>query len=237
MPGVPKEEGNAPYIPFRTFLNLIVKMEDGVPQRLDSSFLASQAGGMHQPIIAAFRFLGLVDTDGRTQPALDGLATSGDERPTAMRRLIEEHYSWAHLDSLNATQAQLNEAFKTNTGLTGSTHRKAVTFFLHAAKYAQIPVSKHYTIPRGAPGGSGAPRRPRAPRRVAATSATEHGQAGHQGRKPNYGDLHPLISSFIDTLIDKLHASGEAFDVVAFDDWVEAFKKAAPLVPPVNKQK
>lgn len=164
MPGTPREAGNTPYIPFRTFLNLVIKMEDGVPSRLDSSFLSSQAGGMHLPIIAAFRYLGLVDKEGNTRPALHEIATAGDGRPAIMRRLLEEHYAWANLP-LSATQAQLDEAFKMTTGLTGSTLRKAVTFYLHATKYAQIPVSKHYAIPRGAPGGAGAARRPRTVKR------------------------------------------------------------------------
>jgi len=228
MPGQ-NEEPSAPYIPFRTFLNLIIKMEDGVPQRLDKSFLAGQAGGLHQPIIAAFRFFGFVDDQGLTQPSLHEVATGGDQRDEFLAREFERVYEWANDLGDNATQSQLDEAFKQHTGFGGSTLRKAVTFYLHMARHIQLPISKHFSTPRSAGAGNvGKPRRKAAAKRVAGTAKGGDGANGSSAPGKD-SKLDPIASALVTALVKQLEAGGRAFDENAFDKWVIAFKGAVPV--------
>lgn len=147
-----------PYIPWKTFLNLVAKMEEGVPNRLDRSWLSKQSGAMHQPIMATFRFFELTDENNRPRTALDELAKDPDHRPERVRPLIEKHYAWALALGGSATHDELREQFKEH-GVTGSTQNKAIRFFLSAASFASVPVSQHFQMPREA-GGAGTSSRP-----------------------------------------------------------------------------
>ncbi len=118
-----------------------------MPSRLDSTWLSTQAGGMHQPILATFRFFGLTDSNNRCLPTLAELAEDGDGRQGRIRALIENKYDWALSLGPNATEGQLDETFREH-GLSGSTLGKGVRFFLAGAKYGGIPVSRHFKVPR-----------------------------------------------------------------------------------------
>lgn len=166
-PAVADSGESPPYIPWKTFLNLLTKMEEGVPNRLDKSWLSKQAGGMHQPIMAAFRFFELTDSANRPQATLDDLAKNPDTRPERMRSLIEKSFAWALELGRSATHDELREAFKDH-GVTGSTQNKAIRFFLSGASYAGVPLSPHFQMPREA-GGNGSPSR--------ATTSTRRRQA------------------------------------------------------------
>ncbi len=59
--------------------------------------------------------------------------------------MLATHYPKAtELAGVNATQKQLEE---TLTGIAGETQRKAVAFYLQAAKFSGHPTSKHWKIP------------------------------------------------------------------------------------------
>lgn len=50
------------------------------------------------------------------------------------------------LGRVNGTQQQLEEAFR-DYGVSGSTVRKAISFFLKAAEYAELQTSPHFRVP------------------------------------------------------------------------------------------
>ena len=70
------------------------------------------------------------------------------------------------LGTINATQGQLEEAFR-EYGVSGDTLRKAIAFYLAAAKYAQVPLSKNFRVPSvaAADGRRVAKRKPGRPRK------------------------------------------------------------------------
>lgn len=224
-------EGEAispPYIPWRTFLNLLDQMKEGVPSRLDSSWLSKQAGGMHQPIQSAFRFFNLTGPDNRPLPGLEDVAKA-DDRRDVVAALIRERYPWAFDLGENATHLELQEAFRGH-GLTGSTQVKGIRFFLAAAGFAGIKVSPHFKLPReggsqraGAPraAGSGAKRRGRPPKADTGSATPPH--------KQEKTGLHPVAGALVDALVKQLQDGGDTFDNAAFTQWVDAFKKAAPV--------
>src|SRR6266571_880195 len=135
-----------PYISFRTLLNLIERMADqGVPRRIDRSFLTGLSGGYQTQVMAALRFLGLMSEDGDVQPALLDLINQPKVRKDLMGQILRARYAEAvQLGEQNATQAELEAEFK-KSGISGATLRKAVAFYLHAARFADIPVSPFFS--------------------------------------------------------------------------------------------
>jgi len=163
-----------PYIPFKTLMNLIVRMEDeGLPRRVDRSYLNNMSGAMQAAVMASLRSLGLTGTNGETLSPLAELVDDGDNRAVIMRDVLAKRYQWAiTLGEESATQSELDEAFR-DQGISGSTLRKAVAFYLRAAKYAELPLSPFFQTPRE---DGGTPRKRaasggRRPKRRAAAGA------------------------------------------------------------------
>jgi len=132
----------APYVPFRTFLTVLESFETALPNRVDRSVWPSLSGAIQGQLLAAFRFLGLVDEEGAPTPLLRELAPAGPEaRKRSLRRALEKSYpELVALDLARASPRQVEEAVR-RYGYTGATLRKAVSFFLQAAAYADLPLS------------------------------------------------------------------------------------------------
>lgn len=130
-----------PYVPFKTFLTAIESFERGLPNQIDRSVWPSHSGATQGQLLGAFRFLGLADEKDRPSAELRALVECKENRKTTLRRILEKSYrELASLDLAKASPRQLDEAMR-RYGLGGATHRKAVSFFLHAASYAEAPLS------------------------------------------------------------------------------------------------
>jgi hypothetical protein len=139
-----------PYnIPFRTFLNLLLRLqEEGVPPRIDRSFLKSMAGRDQTYLMAALRFFSLIDTDGTVSPTLETLAEGDEQRRRLFGQLLRDKFPQpVQLSEKKATQAMLEEGFA-EYGLAPDSKRKAITFFLKALQYAELPMSPYFAVPR-----------------------------------------------------------------------------------------
>lgn len=137
-----------PYSSWKTVLNLIQNFEGdgGLPPRIDRSVLGGSEGQKTQTM-AALRFLGMTRENGEVTQFFQDLVNKQKERPELIREALQRLYPVAtKLGRDSATTKQLEESF---TGLSGDTLRKAVTFYLHAAKYSGNPISKHFKIPSG----------------------------------------------------------------------------------------
>jgi len=137
------EANAAPYIAFKTFQTALDKLREGMPHQIDKSVFPTVAFGTVPQLISGLKFLGLIDDKGIPQPDLKSLAALKEEdRRVPLRKLLEKRYADViQLDLTKATPEQLDEAIR-KYGVSGATHRKAVTFFLQAAKFAQLPMSK-----------------------------------------------------------------------------------------------
>lgn len=193
-------ETSPPYLPFRTLMNLITRMEsEGVPKRIDKSYLSNMAGGVQGHLWAALRSLDLMTADREPTTLLRALVQKGDERPALVRSLIEGRYSWAVELGLDATQDQLEEAFRANgPKLSPSTREKAITFFLQAANYGGVQLSRFYKAPALTSGGSrpATQRRPRKPANKPTQrptpkgmAPTSHAGAGDEDMRTQYFQL------------------------------------------------
>ena len=142
-----RSEWTPPYIAWRTLLNLIERLETtAVPPQIDKTFLTGSNQSNTQTI-NALKSLGLIKDDGSVTPSLIRLVEAGTERPAAVQKVLEGFFQEAiQLGKVNATHRQLDMAFE-DYGVSGSTRRKAVSFYLKAASYAQMSLSPHFKTP------------------------------------------------------------------------------------------
>ena len=132
-----------PYVSFATFRTLLEWLEsEGVPLRFDRSFWQAKfSGSTGTQLVATLRFLGLLDGD-RPTPHLERLvaATTGDRR-LILGGLLRESYAAVPFDELpRATPAMVRAWFRAYP-VAGHTLRKAVSFFVNAAKEAGVTMS------------------------------------------------------------------------------------------------
>lgn len=145
-----------PYgVSWDTYIHTIEKMgEEGLPGRVDRSYLSTQSGNVQTYFMQALRSFGLIEENGQVTTTLKQLASAGDERPSMMADLLHLHYATIiDLGQTNSTQGQLEETWTETFNQSGDTRRKAVRFFLAAAGYAGIPVGKLWKSPRASTPG------------------------------------------------------------------------------------
>jgi len=163
----------APYLPFATFISSLDAFSQGVPPKLDRTLWRSQSGFLQGLIMNAYRFFGLVEEtegDAATEYLLE-LVKNREQRPGIMRALIEAQYVdvlFGH-DLTKMTMKMLEQAFDENFSVTGATKQKAITFFLKAAKFSEMPMS-HFLSSQLR---NAAPRKKRGTKRVELTGDEE----------------------------------------------------------------
>jgi hypothetical protein len=151
------QRDTAAYVPFRSFLNALDHLKRGRPEQLDPSVWHSFSGGLQRQMLAAFRFLGLVDADGAVSPELKELIAAEDRRPLVARMLKRAYKEVFATDVSRATANQFSDALRLYN-VAGSTQKKASSFFLQAAKFGGIPLSPGLES-LSKPGGRGKRRR------------------------------------------------------------------------------
>ncbi len=150
MPNKKSEPGREPlppYISFKTFLGFIQKLkETAVPERIDVSLLRTYSGSVGRQLIAALRYLGLIEEGGRTTEKMVPLVKAYDtsEWQEALSNVIFDAYGELTGD-LNldvATPAQLEEKFRLR-GAEGEVLQKCFTFYVTAVRHAGVTLSPH----------------------------------------------------------------------------------------------
>jgi len=141
----PNGEALPPYLSLTTFKWAVQSLRThGLPEQLDRSAWQSRSGTEQGQIIGAFKFLGLIDKNDRTQPSLKGLTEapegSGAEKELLAQLLKAKYLKLFDLDLETATPAQVAGAIG-SYGPTGATRDRAVRFFLKAAHFCGIPMS------------------------------------------------------------------------------------------------
>ncbi len=170
-----EESFTPPYISFQTLENTLDRMHgEGIPSRVDRSYLSSWSGSAQAQFLRAARSIGLLDADGHPTERLLDLVEKQSVRPELIREMVRQYYGDALALGENATQAQLEEVFRSYPGISGSTVRKAVAFYMHAARAGGIRLSPHFKAVRNGSSTaspSGTKRASRARRRSSTASA------------------------------------------------------------------
>jgi hypothetical protein len=147
-----------PYISYATFKNFLLSLDAAaLPPRIDRSLMVGMAGGTQTHLLQALRSFTLIGEGNQVQEPFIRMAGNEVAFADAMRAILRHFYApQMELAEQQATTAQLMESFALS-GYTGSTLRKAMTFFLHAAKDSGLPLSPHFRPPAAT--ASGRPRR------------------------------------------------------------------------------
>jgi hypothetical protein len=134
-----------PYLPFKTFLNSLDALSQGVPPKLDRSVWKSQSGFNQGLIMSAYRYFHLVTEKDDSTQDLAILAQHPEKRPTKMKELVEREYFFIleQSDITKATMKMVEDAFGDVYSITGDTRQKAISFFLKAAKFADLALSPY----------------------------------------------------------------------------------------------
>ncbi|MGD1118989.1 MAG: DUF5343 domain-containing protein [Dehalococcoidales bacterium] len=139
-----------PYVSYRTFHNFIERLQEQMPARIDRSYwgeLLSGSTGIQ--LMAALRFLNLIDANGKPLERLKPLvAARGEQRAQLLRIIAYDAFSFvleSSLDLESATYSQLVEVFHSTFQLTEDVSRKCVKFFIALANDAGMPLSPFIT--------------------------------------------------------------------------------------------
>ena len=139
-----------PYVSYRTFRNFIEVLQQGIPARIDRSYWGDKlSGSTGTQLVAALRFLGLVDSDGMPTSRLKQLVSAkGVQKTEALRQISSEAFAFllqGSFDPQTATYAQLEEVFHSTYQVAGDVARKCTKFFIELANDAGIPLSRFIT--------------------------------------------------------------------------------------------
>lgn len=201
-----------PYVPFRTFLAALEALERGCPNQLDRSLWPSYSGAIQGQLLGALRFLGLMDDAHCPTAEFRDLIGKKDSRRALLRRTLERSYApLVALDLGRTSPHQFEEAMR-QYGLTGATHKKAVSFFLQAAQYAGLPLSVLLRAKTRGSGGGPRRRREPAPEEAPAVAKTIHLKSGGTltlAAAVDFLSLDAADREFVFELLDKLRSSGE----------------------------
>jgi len=198
---MPQEDESRPVPPYASFATLLHQLErmerEGIPGRIDKTYLVGMAGGTQNQLRHAMRSLGLIGEDGKTPTrALIDLAKKPDERPQLVASILRERYPTLVGLGQDATKGQLDEALG-EYELNGATARKAATFFVSAATYAGIPLSPHIK-PKAGTAATSASRRPARRKR---TVGQDGGPPAPQNGVPS--DKDRMRREYFELLVEK----------------------------------
>jgi hypothetical protein len=170
--------GVAPYIAFQSMKTFIQNLKPHkLPNRIDRSLLQNFAGTVQGQLIATLRFFDLIDAKGIPTEALERLhqAYDTDQWPVVLEDLLKKSYpAIFEIGLATASPGQFSEAFRNAFAGAEAVQRKSRTFFLNAARDAQVEISQHITKnkkPRSMPTGRRRAARPTSTRAPATPSA------------------------------------------------------------------
>lgn len=138
-----------PYLPYKTLINFLERLKVGIPARIDRSVMGSFSGAIQAALFTALKYLQLVNREHiPTEKLTKIVLAEGEERKKLLREIITVSYPFLFregLDLKRATAHQIQELFD-QSGASGGTITKSITFFMAAAKDAGIELSPHLKI-------------------------------------------------------------------------------------------
>jgi hypothetical protein len=177
-----------------TLENLFEKLDKGgVPPKIDRSILGG-AEGYKTLVLAGLKWLGLIQADGQVTQRLDTLIREPARRQELVAELFHEKYAkQIQLGESNASQRDLEASFEP---LTGDTARKAVSFYLKGARFAELPLSSYFITPRTRkPSAGGSTKARKGVKKPKPRNEDEGQQAGLK-----VDGVHPALAGLLNDL-------------------------------------
>jgi hypothetical protein len=185
---VATDKPTPPYVAYTTLKNFLSTMRTagGAPIVIDRSVFGGMSGGYQAQVKGALRFLGMIDKDSKPTVFMHAAVAATEKTEdwtTVVSALLNQYYPTIVAHPLtNTTPDALRKEFEATFGGKPDLISKAVTFFVHAAKDAGMPLSPRLTErQRGGGSRRGGPRRHRSDQPVGGVV-----DALHQG-KPEGG--------------------------------------------------
>jgi hypothetical protein len=201
----------AVYVGWTTFKNAVESLVQGIPNQIDRTTFPGQSGGVQNQLFTAFKFLGLTTDEGKPTAALQNLAVPDESaRKGALKALLQERYADLFaLDLTKTTPKQLSDTMTESYRVTGDTREKAVRWFLQAAAYVGVPLSRYLPVP-GVSATNGGSTKTK-PRRATTKAKSDAGNAATPPRiTAGATGTERTIS---------LHSGGTLTLSAAFDPW------------------
>lgn len=225
------------YVSYLTFANLLDWLNEvgTLPSEFDRSFWGPKfSGSTGTQLMTGLRFLGLLDEQ-RVKPLLEQLALANTEdRKALIADLLREAYGRELVDNLpKMTPKMLGDAFK-NLGTTDATHKKALSFFINAAKAVDLPVPS--TIAKQARNRPAAASK-KAPRKRGAKEVAddpEEDRSPRQEEKPR--DLPKGLPQALYPFLEDLGRIGPTWTKEQHDTWLATFTAVLAYALPVTKE-
>jgi len=131
-----------PYLPWKTFVSVLESLAKFLPDQVHTSMWPTYAGGVKSQIIATLSFLKLIEANGTPTPLLKKIVGADKTTwPSLIKEALAGSYtSLMACDLTKATPGSFDAEMR-KFGQEGDTHRKAASFFLQAAKFANVPLS------------------------------------------------------------------------------------------------
>jgi hypothetical protein len=124
---------------------IAVLRAQGTPYPIDEVALQHVSLSMRRQVLSGLRFLRLIDARGRAQPALKALIKAYETSawPTVLTGVLKAAYDPLFRHDLCAmTPTVFQRVFRSLYPSTDAVTRKAVTFFISAARMAEIPLNQ-----------------------------------------------------------------------------------------------
>ena len=208
-----------PYVSYRTFHNFVEQLQQRMPSRIDRSYWGDiLSGSTGIQLMAALRFLGLIDANGKPMERLKPLvAARGEPRTKLLQEIAYDAFGFvlkSSLDLESATYSQLEEVFHNTFQLTDNVSRKCVKFFIAMASDAGMTLSPFIT------------RRTRSAHTSTGTKTITKKvgiRTNRNGIIPQGTDEIPNYSSWNSKLLDKFPSFDPSWSEELKQKWFAAF--------------
>ena len=129
------------YVPFKTFTAALEGFERHMPAQIDNSVWPTYSGAIRSQLLGALKFLNLIDDLGHPTATLKTLVEDKANRKPMLRKILESSYKPVVSAGLQHMTPKMFDDLMDAYGMTGDTQKKVSSFFLQAAKYAELPMS------------------------------------------------------------------------------------------------
>lgn len=236
-----KAEGKAPvYVSYLTFANLLDWLRElgTVPSQFDRSFWGGKySGATGSQLMTGLRFLGLLDGDKPTDRLEELAFASDDERKRMMADLLRDAYGRDLVDGLPKATPKLVRDALFARGATDGTFRKAQSFFINAAKAADLPMPTQISKQaRNKPTSSRGPSK--AKRNETPADKTNESNAGETPPPPPPVDQLPAgLHAALAPILSDLPKIGPTWTREQRDSWQSTFVAVRDYAYPVREAK
>ena len=227
------------YVSWPAFYSFLGKLkETAIPPTMDSSVMKGLSRPVCSQLRTTFRWLGLVTESDSTTDVMEALvgAHGTPQWKDTLGKVIGDAYAdlVGDLNLTSGTGNQLSARFR-EYNVTGETLAKAVRFYLHALKSADLEFSPHFTPPS-------VRRKPRAKSnngedgsKTRQNSTNGHGGKGRSESEEQHPPDPAITQVVADKLLGKLPEFNPEWTPEVQTKWFEALSRMTDMLGGKNE--